>query len=58
MAKLVSFFGTTFATSQTETFVGNGGSDTVSYALVGTGVNIGDGARLRVSSSVTKNDFR
>jgi Ca2+-binding RTX toxin-like protein len=42
MAKLVSFFGTTFATSQTETFVGNGGSDTVSYALVGTGVNIGD----------------
>src|SRR5688572_12960368 len=42
MAKLVSFVGTTFATSQAETFVGNGGSDTVSYALVGTGVNIGD----------------
>jgi hypothetical protein len=42
MAKLVSFVGTTFATSQMETFVGNDGSDTVSYALLGTGVNIGD----------------
>jgi hypothetical protein len=42
MAKLVSFFGTVYATDQAETFVGYGLSDTVSYALVGTGIDIGD----------------
>jgi len=42
MAKQVSFVGTAYATSDAEAFVGTGLSDTVSYALVDTGINIGD----------------
>lgn len=42
MAKLIYFTGTGYATSQTETFVGTGLSDTVSYANLGSGLDVGD----------------
>jgi hypothetical protein len=42
MAKLIYFTGTFYATGQSETFIGSGPSDTVSYANVRSGLDVGD----------------
>jgi Ca2+-binding RTX toxin-like protein len=42
MPKLIYFTGTFYATAQRETFIGTGPSDTVSYANVRSGVDVGD----------------